>query len=825
MRFVKNLLCCALLWSCVSYASSYKLYFNEDSKGTMCVSASEKSSGWESALGKACDKVNQGSIVRTLIYEPEVRASGTKQLVRPVFILDGIYLSTDEVRSLNDFKKDVDEFGIMEMFSNLGYTPILVQFSETVTRSIEENAEWFKKLLEYFNSNKHIDFPSAVQDGYIVLGISQGGIIGRYGAYLYDIKRKKTDAPIRLYASLDSPHQGAVMPIGLLLTIDFWANEGGAAAAEAYADLISSPGASDLLIRDEASGYKANTDTTRFLFGKYRKACEYKGFPSVLVAQGQMKGAIPKHPDEFFRLNRRVKWLKKVWGRAESRMYPSQSKNAKVAYNRIYVFNDKNSDETKNDDSPLDFIQGSVYPFARTMYKALRKGFLDEMPDDFKMDIGPVGVTMSSSWDEDSLVLAHSTFIPTASAMDLNCNGNLAMREQCAYSVSASGFPFEAPGKKTSADKVYAVDPTHPRYAEAMSGRHIESPVNSDGSIDTLVLRGMQTDIWRVLCEMAKLDYDTSLGEFRNPNLTGMFSPKNSCMDRSKIPDVVKNSGMVQKKSFPYVRYAFDAKTDENTAKFSVPNGWQKSVWYDNGTSIPPNSIFEVEIMVSNPKSNWMKAELILQRTRLGAGVQLHEIEVPVDGKKQLLRWQMPASASGLANYRWFTLVLNSNGATVTLSNPKLISSSVNAGVTPPSIKSAWVYPSSYAFRPWSSNVSVENYSDKLGKGLSFVFNKRFDGAYVDFGSSVSLDKYSKLLVTYWPGTCQNTRLYFDSKVIKLPNLTGGNVQNNFVVKILQLSDLIDTDMTPDFGFAVSRLNLQGYAAGERCMVKSIELR
>lgn len=825
MRFIKYILSLALLWSSASFAASYKLYFNEDVKGSMCVAASERASGWETPLGKACDKVKQGSVVRTLIYEPYVHASGTKQITRPVFILDGIYLSTDEVRSLNDFAKDVNEFGILEMFSNLGYTPILVQFSETVTRSIEDNAKWFEKLLEYFNSNKHIAFPSAVEDGYIVFGISQGGIIGRYGAYLYDTKRKKTDAPVRLYASLDSPHQGAVMPIGLLSTIDFWAKKGGAAAAEAYADLISSPGASDLLIRDEALGYKTNTDSTRFLFGKYRKACEYKGFPSVLVAQGQMKGASPKHPDEFFRLNRKVKRLGKVWGRAESMMYPSQSKKTEVAYNRVYVFNDKNLKETKYDDTPLDFVQGSMYPFARTMYKALREGFLDEMPDDFKVDIGPLSITMKSSWDEDSLTLSQSTFVPTVSAMDLKCEGDLAMRKQCAYSKNASGFPFESPGNNTSGNKVYAVDPTHPRYVESMSGRHIESPFHSDGSVDTLVLRGMQTDIWRILCEMAKVDYDSSSGEFRNANLTGMFSPQNSCMDRSKIPDVVKNGGVVQRNAFPYVKYAFDTKIQDNSAKFNVPNGWQKSVWYDYGTNIPPNSIFEVEVSVNNPKGNWMKAELILQRTRLGAGVQLHEIEVPVDGSKQILRWQMPATAAALANYRWFTLVLNSNGAEVTLRNPRLISSSVNAGVTPPSINSPTVFPSSNAFVPWSSDVSVENYSDKLGQGVSFEFNKRFDGAHMNFGSSVSLDKYSKLKVTYWPGTCQNTRLYFDSKVIKLPNLTNGDVQNNFVVKILQLSDLINTDMTPDFSFAVSRLNLQGYAAGERCLIKSIELR
>ena len=97
-----------------------------------------------------------------------------------------------------------------------------------------------------------MSFPDAKNEGVVVLGISQGGIIGRYGAYLYDSHRKKTDAPVRLFASLDSPHQGAVMPKGLLKTIWFWAKMGGSADAEAFLDLVSAPGASDLLLRQKS---------------------------------------------------------------------------------------------------------------------------------------------------------------------------------------------------------------------------------------------------------------------------------------------------------------------------------------------------------------------------------------------------------------------------------------------------------------------------------------------------------------------------------------------------------------------------------------------
>jgi hypothetical protein len=156
--------------------------------------------------------------VRTMVVGAKEDASAIyhASLSRPVFILDGIYLNTEEVRTLDDFYKDVEEFGIPEMLLNMGYTPVLVQFSETVTRSIQDNSKLFAQLLSFFSSNTLVSFPDAKNEGVVVLGISQGGIIGRYGAYLYDSHRKKTDAPVRLFASLDSPHQGAVMPKGLL---------------------------------------------------------------------------------------------------------------------------------------------------------------------------------------------------------------------------------------------------------------------------------------------------------------------------------------------------------------------------------------------------------------------------------------------------------------------------------------------------------------------------------------------------------------------------------------------------------------------------------
>ena len=184
------------------------------------------------ATGKSCSPVQGKARLRVLNPQMDESQRFGFNLVRPFLIIDGIYLGTDEARSLGDLQEEVERFGIVDPLVELGYTPILVQFTETVKTSLKENAQTLAAILRIMNSNVLFGFENKLNDGIVVLGVSQGGILGRYASYLYDSKRnKKTDAPIRLYASLDSPHQGAVMPLSLYYTINFWAEEGGSADA------------------------------------------------------------------------------------------------------------------------------------------------------------------------------------------------------------------------------------------------------------------------------------------------------------------------------------------------------------------------------------------------------------------------------------------------------------------------------------------------------------------------------------------------------------------------------------------------------------------
>lgn len=771
--------------------------------------------------------------LRMRFIDPPKSSSGKFgfYLDRPFFIIDGIHLSTTESRTLDAFQEEADAFGMTQMLKSLGYTPILVQFTETVRRSLQWNSTYFSQALQFLNNNTCIPFPNKRKDGFVVMGISQGGIIGRYGSYLYSSEKQDEDTPIKFFASLDSPHQGAVMPRGLLTTLDFWANKAGEASATAFYDLVNGAGAHDLLLYETKKGdHSLNIANDRFLFNDYRKAAEYKGFPAVLIAQGQLKGNDPSHNSKYFELNRKGSILGVVVGRAKSYINSSTQSKGTISENREYKISDFDYEEKKQGESELDFVQGSTYPFAKTLYESLREGILNALPADMKQSTGifSTKISIDTKWDADNLYQENSTFIPTVSAMDLYCDGKLAIMSDCAHTQKATGISFDHPGNFSTGIAAYAVDPTHPRYNEPISGRHIESPIRKN-QIDTTVLYGMQVDIWRILCSLAKFDYDPKTKTFDNPALNGYFSPTTQCTDISKMPTIVKNSGKNQQKRFGYVRYDFNPDATESTSStsFTLPAGWQKVSILDNGEQIPAGTIFEVDISVKKSKGNWMKAELLLTTNKQGSHqLQLTEQNVAIDENVHTIKWIVPASMEAVRNYRWFRLILNSEGGEVTISNPRLITSATSFENTPKDIPNASIYPNAnISIVPWSSNVSIQETGIGNSAHLQAQISSKNDGLHFDFGSEFSLEKFKEIKIAFKPGTCQNTMIYFDSKNPNGRNLVKYTLQNDIAYKILPLSKIIDTVVTPNHTLSASRLVLQAIDNNENCSIQSISLQ
>ena len=829
----------ALSFAVASSASSVSgapinmtLYFTiNEQLNDVCISAIPTGTDCIASNGSAA-KANHSvhtMRIKVLGAPADVESMFGFYIERPFFIVDGIHLSTEETRTLEQLQEDTEEFGIPAILQSLGYTPILVQFAETVRMSLKDNAKQFRDLLKFISASTVLPFPNKGEEGFVILGISQGGILGRYGAYLYDKDRSQSDAPVRLYASLDSPHQGAVMPRALMNTIGYWAVFGGSASAEAFRDLIRGPGARDLLIyQTNTIDHFASTSSDRFLFGQYRNAANYKGFPAVLVAQGQLKGKDPDHTTIYYNINRKARYAGAVVGRAASKIGYADNEYTDISHNSIYKMGERDNAMSFKGNSKYDFVQGSTYPFPQTMYESLRDGILDAIPHNMTTNKFGVNLTLSTSWDHNNLYQKSSTFIPTVSAMDLQCGGDLAIRKDCAHTQKADGINFENPGNISTANAVFAVDPTHPRYNEPISGRHIESPVKG-GKIDQNVLAGMQTDVWRVLCEVAKYDYDATTEKFRNPKLNGVFSHKTSCMDQSKIPDIIKNAGAIKTRKIAYARYDFNSKASESdhTVPFTLPAGWQKVATFNIPDNIPAGSAFEIDISVKNPKSNWMKAELLMVRDARGNGqIQLTETDVPQYGIIHTLRWVLPNTGESVIAYKWLRLVLNSNGGDVVLYKPRIVTSSMEFAETPGPISSANIFPiTTYKTVPWSDKVSLTKKLVGTYEWLYVSTEKRHDGFHFDLGKAVSMDKFASLVVEFEPGTCTHTEVYFDAKDTGSPNLGNYSLQNDIANKILPLSKIIKTDVTPNHSLSASRLKIQATADNETCNIKAIYLQ
>ena len=832
MRYVWLALAAFLSANAMAANKEYS-FFVDESKDKLCLSLGRL--GLQTIIGtdaqdRSCSSGEKSVRIRILDAPEDASFPKGIYLERPFVIVDGIDLSTVEKRTITDLESDLQQVGLPNILKTLGYTPVLVQFTETVRRSLQQNSDIFSRLLAFLNDNKHIPFPGAKEEGFVIMGISQGGVIGRYGAYLYDSHRKPSDAPIRLFSSLDSPHQGAVMPMGLFSTVAFWSKQG-ASSAEMFKDMLQAKGAEDLLVYDNqcvsSLCYSKINVNSGFLFDDYRKAAEYKGFPSVLIAQGQLKGVSPVHKNDYYRLERHVEKGPFTLGSAISRMHYSDNGGV-IAYNRKKEGASSPNYAEERDTSKYDFIQCSTYPFGATIYNAFREGFLDAIPNGMTKSVLGLSINLDASWGHDELIQDRSTFIPTVSAMDLKCNGNLAIRSDCGFTQSYNGFPFENPGNRSTAVAAFAVDPTHPRYNEPISGRHIESPVKGD-KIDQNVLAGMQTDVWRVLCEVAKYDYDAAAEKFRNPKLNGVFSHKTSCMDQSKIPDIIKNAGAVKTRKIAYARYDFNSKASESdhTVPFTLPAGWQKVATFNIPDNIPAGSAFEIDISVKNPKSNWMKAELLMVRDARGNGqIQLTETDVPQYGIIHTLRWVLPNTGESVIAYKWLRLVLNSNGGDVVLYKPRIVTSSMEFAETPAPISSATIFPATtYKTVPWSDKVALTKKLVGTSEWLYVSTEKRHDGFHFDLGKAVSMDKFASLVVEFEPGTCTHTEVYFDAKDTGTPNLGNYSLQNDIANKILPLSKIIKTDVTPNHSLSASRLKIQATADNETCNIKAIYLQ
>lgn len=101
-----------------------------------------------------------------------------------------------------DIHKKLDEEG--------GYDLIFIDYY--TMRSITENADYLLQAIDWINSNKENN-AVGVREQNVIMGISMGGLVSRYAL----AKRTKQidNTETRQLITMDSPHQGSNVPLGL----------------------------------------------------------------------------------------------------------------------------------------------------------------------------------------------------------------------------------------------------------------------------------------------------------------------------------------------------------------------------------------------------------------------------------------------------------------------------------------------------------------------------------------------------------------------------------------------------------------------------------
>lgn len=81
-------------------------------------------------------------------------------------------------------------------------------------RSITENADYLLQAIDWINSQK-VNNAVGVREQNVVMGISMGGLVSRYALAKRTKETNSNSTETRQLFTMDSPHQGANVPLGL----------------------------------------------------------------------------------------------------------------------------------------------------------------------------------------------------------------------------------------------------------------------------------------------------------------------------------------------------------------------------------------------------------------------------------------------------------------------------------------------------------------------------------------------------------------------------------------------------------------------------------
>ena len=249
-------------------------------------------------------------------YATTKTCDGNQQnITKPIIVIDGIDNNDSRNGSelynsyLNYFDANKIERNLGKELRSEGYDVVVLNFpnididpnpnnvkwSQGGVDWIERNAFVLIKLIQQLNAQKAA---AGSTEKNIVVGPSMGGQVSRYALAYMEKMLAETGNPIwdhqtRLWVSLDSPHLGANVPIGVQHFVRYYAEEAEQTSAKSALEYLNSPASREMTLHHNSAGefpapaaVRANYLAALAAVGNYPKQLR-----KIAIANGSQTGA------------------------------------------------------------------------------------------------------------------------------------------------------------------------------------------------------------------------------------------------------------------------------------------------------------------------------------------------------------------------------------------------------------------------------------------------------------------------------------------------------------------------------------------------------
>lgn len=166
--------------------------------------------------------------------------AGHTSLVNPIVVPEGFDLANS--MDWDPLFELLNQQGLADTLHARGYDAVVLDFTDS-TRPIQENAFVLMELIQ------QVQAAIPAQGTLAVVGPSMGGLCSRYA--LAWMESHALPHRVRTWVSFDTPHRGAVIPIGMQYWIDFFAGQ--SADADTFRMQLNSPAARQMLVQHYAN--------------------------------------------------------------------------------------------------------------------------------------------------------------------------------------------------------------------------------------------------------------------------------------------------------------------------------------------------------------------------------------------------------------------------------------------------------------------------------------------------------------------------------------------------------------------------------------------